>query len=112
MDVEDVNVSVELSLNSFYLLLVSFCVYRLEQEKSALQKKLKARGVTADQVVGVRSTEMEKEMEELKKRNSDLETEILTIKYLSGCSNVLTCRLHLGGHVYSFLGFVFVSFSS
>ncbi|XP_039882442.1 centrosomal protein of 290 kDa isoform X3 [Simochromis diagramma] len=53
---------------------------RLEQEKSALQKKLKARGVTADQVVGVRSTEMEKEMEELKKRNSDLETEILTIK--------------------------------
>uniref|UniRef100_A0AAX7U210 Centrosomal protein of 290kDa coiled-coil region domain-containing protein n=1 Tax=Astatotilapia calliptera TaxID=8154 RepID=A0AAX7U210_ASTCA len=55
---------------------------RLEQEKSALQKKLKARGVTADQVVGVRSTEMEKEMEELKKRNSDLETEILTIKYL------------------------------
>uniref|UniRef100_A0A3B4G126 Centrosomal protein 290 n=1 Tax=Pundamilia nyererei TaxID=303518 RepID=A0A3B4G126_9CICH len=39
-----------------------------------------ARGVTADQVVGVRSTEMEKEMQELKKRNSDLETEILTIK--------------------------------
>ncbi|XP_058500486.1 centrosomal protein of 290 kDa isoform X2 [Solea solea] len=53
---------------------------RLEQEKVALQKKLKARGVTADQVVGVRSTEMEKEMEELKKKNSDLETEILTIK--------------------------------
>lgn len=108
MDVEDVSVSVELSLNSFYLLLVSFCVYRLEQEKSALQKKLKARGVTADQVVGVRSTEMEKEMEELKKKNSDLETEILTIKY----SNVLTCRLHLGGHVDSFLGFGFISFSS
>ncbi|XP_037623210.1 centrosomal protein of 290 kDa isoform X2 [Sebastes umbrosus] len=53
---------------------------RLEQEKSALQKKLKGRGVTADQVVGVRSTEMEKEMEELKKKNSDLETQILTIK--------------------------------
>ncbi|XP_044048406.1 centrosomal protein of 290 kDa isoform X10 [Siniperca chuatsi] len=53
---------------------------RLEQEKSALQKKLKARGVTADQVVGVRSTEIEKEMEELKKKNSDLETQILTIK--------------------------------
>ncbi|XP_030587745.1 centrosomal protein of 290 kDa [Archocentrus centrarchus] len=53
---------------------------RLEQEKSALQKKLKARGVTADQVVGVRSTEMEEEMEELKKKNSKLETEILTIK--------------------------------
>ncbi|XP_070686542.1 centrosomal protein of 290 kDa [Pempheris klunzingeri] len=53
---------------------------RLEQEKSALQKKLKARGVTADQVVGVRSTEMEKEMEELKKKNSDLQTQILTIR--------------------------------
>ncbi|KAM7003571.1 centrosomal protein of 290 kDa [Tautogolabrus adspersus] len=53
---------------------------RLEQEKSALQKKLKARGVTVDQVVGVRSAEMEKEVEELKKKNSELETEILTIK--------------------------------
>ncbi|XP_076589766.1 centrosomal protein of 290 kDa isoform X3 [Chaetodon auriga] len=53
---------------------------RLEQEKSALQKKLKARGVTADQVVGVRSSEMEKEMEELKKKNSELETQILSIK--------------------------------
>nr|XP_019934440.1 PREDICTED: centrosomal protein of 290 kDa isoform X1 [Paralichthys olivaceus] len=53
---------------------------RLEQEKGALQKKLKARGVTADQVVGVRATEMEKELEELKKKNSDLETQILTIK--------------------------------
>lgn len=55
-------------------------VCRLEQEKSALQKKLKARGVTADQVVGVRSTQMEKEIEELKKKNSDLETQIITIK--------------------------------
>ncbi|XP_034443047.1 centrosomal protein of 290 kDa isoform X2 [Hippoglossus hippoglossus] len=53
---------------------------RLEQEKGALQKKLKARGVTADQVVGVRATEMEKELEELKKKNVDLETQILTIK--------------------------------
>ncbi|XP_078112646.1 centrosomal protein of 290 kDa [Sander vitreus] len=53
---------------------------RLEQEKSALQKKLKGRGVTADQVVGVRSAELEKEMEELKKKNSDLEIQILTIK--------------------------------
>uniref|UniRef100_A0A8C5E5P2 Centrosomal protein of 290kDa coiled-coil region domain-containing protein n=1 Tax=Gouania willdenowi TaxID=441366 RepID=A0A8C5E5P2_GOUWI len=44
---------------------------RLEQEKSALQKKLKCRGVTADQVMGVRSTEMEKELEQLKKRNSE-----------------------------------------
>uniref|UniRef100_A0A8C7Z4M8 Centrosomal protein 290 n=1 Tax=Oryzias sinensis TaxID=183150 RepID=A0A8C7Z4M8_9TELE len=49
---------------------------RLEQEKAALQKKLKARGVTADQVVGVRFTELEKETEELKKKNSELETEL------------------------------------
>ncbi|XP_063768066.1 centrosomal protein of 290 kDa isoform X3 [Eleginops maclovinus] len=53
---------------------------RLEQEKSALLKKLKGRGVTADHVVGVRTTEHEKEMEELKKKNSELETQILTIK--------------------------------
>ncbi|XP_008289537.1 centrosomal protein of 290 kDa [Stegastes partitus] len=53
---------------------------RLEQEKSALQKKLKARGVTADRVVGVRSTEMEEEMEGLKKNNSELEAKILTIR--------------------------------
>ncbi|XP_072242523.1 centrosomal protein of 290 kDa isoform X1 [Leuresthes tenuis] len=53
---------------------------RLEQEKGALQKKLKLRGVTADQVVGLRSTEMETEIEELKKNNSELEMEILTIK--------------------------------
>lgn len=62
---------------------------RLEQEKGALQKKLKARGVTVDQVVGVRSTEMEKEMEELKKKNSELETQILTIKYLSAFCSAL-----------------------
>ncbi|KAM8750943.1 centrosomal protein of 290 kDa isoform 7-T7 [Acanthopagrus schlegelii] len=53
---------------------------RLEQEKNALQKKLKARGVTADQVVVVRANEMEKEIEELKKKNSDLESQILIIK--------------------------------
>lgn len=56
------------------------CVCRLEQEKNALQKKLKARGVTADQVVVVRANEMEKEIEELKKKNSDLESQILIIK--------------------------------
>ncbi|KAL3061051.1 hypothetical protein OYC64_009289 [Pagothenia borchgrevinki] len=53
---------------------------RLEQEKSSLLRKMKGRGVTADLVVGVRSAEMETELEELKNRNSELETQILTIK--------------------------------
>ncbi|XP_034072286.1 LOW QUALITY PROTEIN: centrosomal protein of 290 kDa [Gymnodraco acuticeps] len=53
---------------------------RLEQEKSALARKMKGRGVTADLVVGVRNAEMETELEELKNRNSELERQILTIK--------------------------------
>ncbi|XP_068458715.1 centrosomal protein of 290 kDa [Clinocottus analis] len=53
---------------------------RLEQEKSSLQRKLKSRGVTADQVVGVRSSQMEKQLEELRDKNSELETQILSIK--------------------------------
>ncbi|XP_058842269.1 centrosomal protein of 290 kDa isoform X2 [Acipenser ruthenus] len=53
---------------------------RLEQEKASLQKKIKARGVTVDQVVGVRTLESEKEIEELKRRNSELENHIVTIK--------------------------------
>lgn len=57
------------------------CAHRLEQEKSSLQKKLRGRGVTADQVVGARSAEMEMESEELRRKNSALETQILTIKY-------------------------------
>lgn len=57
-----------------------FFLSRLEQEKVALLKKLKARGVTADHVIGVRSAETEKELEELKRRNAELETQIVTIK--------------------------------
>uniref|UniRef100_A0A1A8F9Y7 Centrosomal protein 290 n=1 Tax=Nothobranchius korthausae TaxID=1143690 RepID=A0A1A8F9Y7_9TELE len=53
---------------------------RLEQEKAALQKKLKARGVTVDPLVGVRSTEMERELEDLRRKNSELETQITTLK--------------------------------
>ncbi|XP_061576889.1 centrosomal protein of 290 kDa isoform X2 [Cololabis saira] len=53
---------------------------RLEQERAALQRKLKARGVTADQVVGVRTTETEKEVEELRSRNSELQSQIAAIK--------------------------------
>ncbi|NWS75767.1 CE290 protein, partial [Crotophaga sulcirostris] len=49
---------------------------KAEKEKSALQKKLKPTGVTADRVVGIRASEPEKELEELRKRNLDLENEI------------------------------------
>ncbi|XP_053487466.1 centrosomal protein of 290 kDa isoform X3 [Ictalurus furcatus] len=54
---------------------------RLEQEKLSLQRKLKSRGVTADQVVGTRATlEADKEIEELRKRNCELEQQIEIIK--------------------------------
>ncbi|XP_046705257.1 centrosomal protein of 290 kDa isoform X3 [Silurus meridionalis] len=54
---------------------------RLEQEKLGLQRKLKSRGVTVDQVVGTRATfEADHEIEELKKRNRELEEQIKIIK--------------------------------
>ncbi|KAM9293690.1 centrosomal protein of 290 kDa [Morus bassanus] len=49
---------------------------KTEKEKIALQKKLKITGVTVDRVVGVRASETEKELEELRKRNLDLENEV------------------------------------
>uniref|UniRef100_W5KWW2 Centrosomal protein 290 n=1 Tax=Astyanax mexicanus TaxID=7994 RepID=W5KWW2_ASTMX len=53
---------------------------RLEQEKAGLQKKLKSRGVTADQVVGARTVETDKEIESLKNRNCELEQQIEIMK--------------------------------
>lgn len=53
---------------------------RLEQEKAAMLKKLKARGVTADQVVALRSTQVEQEMEELRRKNVELEMQIHSIR--------------------------------
>ncbi|XP_069620487.1 centrosomal protein of 290 kDa isoform X1 [Ranitomeya imitator] len=53
---------------------------KADQEKIVLQKKLKSRGVTADQVVGVRAVESEKEIEELRKKNTELENEISYMK--------------------------------
>ncbi|XP_072291649.1 centrosomal protein of 290 kDa [Eucyclogobius newberryi] len=53
---------------------------RLEQEKVALLKKLKARGVTVDHVVGVRSEEVETELQELKEKNRELERRIDNIR--------------------------------
>ncbi|NWR61968.1 CE290 protein, partial [Bucorvus abyssinicus] len=49
---------------------------KTEKERLALQKKLKTAGVTVDHVVGVRALETENELEELRKRNLDLENEV------------------------------------
>ncbi|XP_044136426.1 centrosomal protein of 290 kDa [Bufo gargarizans] len=51
-----------------------------DQEKIVLQKRLKSRGVTVDQVVGVRAVESEREIEELRKKNVELENEISYMK--------------------------------
>ncbi|XP_062838859.1 centrosomal protein of 290 kDa isoform X2 [Anolis carolinensis] len=53
---------------------------KADKEKLALQKKLKSCGVTVDQVVGVRVSESERELEELRKRNMDLENEMVHLK--------------------------------
>lgn len=50
--------------------------HRADKEKLTLQRKLKTTGITVDQVMGVRALESEKELEELKKRNLDLENDI------------------------------------
>ncbi|XP_041873533.1 centrosomal protein of 290 kDa isoform X1 [Corvus kubaryi] len=55
---------------------------KTEKEKIALQKKLKTTGVTVDRVIGVRATETEKEVEELRKRNLELENEVAHMKTL------------------------------
>lgn len=64
----------------YYFNDVSVIYYRADKEKLALQKKLKNSGVTVDQVVGVRASESEQELEELRKRNMDLENEITHLK--------------------------------
>ncbi|XP_062348044.1 centrosomal protein of 290 kDa isoform X5 [Cinclus cinclus] len=55
---------------------------KTEKEKIALQKKLKTTGVTVDRVVGVRATETEKEVEELRKQNLELENEVAHMRTL------------------------------
>ncbi|XP_077568457.1 centrosomal protein of 290 kDa-like isoform X2 [Stigmatopora nigra] len=60
---------------------------RLERERNILQRKTKARGVTADQVAGARRDEMEKEIQELTKKNADLETHLITIKQQQALSH-------------------------
>ncbi|XP_051917156.1 centrosomal protein of 290 kDa-like isoform X2 [Hippocampus zosterae] len=53
---------------------------RLERERNILLKKTKARGVTADQVAGVRRDELDKDLEELRKKNAELESQLNAIK--------------------------------
>ncbi|XP_048214558.1 centrosomal protein of 290 kDa isoform X3 [Perognathus longimembris pacificus] len=53
---------------------------KADKEKLILQRKLKTTGMTVDQVLGVRALESEKELEELKKRNLDLENDILHLR--------------------------------
>uniref|UniRef100_A0AAV2KXG4 Centrosomal protein of 290kDa coiled-coil region domain-containing protein n=1 Tax=Knipowitschia caucasica TaxID=637954 RepID=A0AAV2KXG4_KNICA len=53
---------------------------RLEQEKASLLKKLKSRGLTVDQVVGIQTEEREAELLELKQRNRELEATIGNIR--------------------------------
>ncbi|NXY64641.1 CE290 protein, partial [Callaeas wilsoni] len=55
---------------------------KTEKEKIVLQKKLKTTGVTVDRVVAVRATETEKEVEELRKRNLELENEVAHMRTL------------------------------
>ncbi|XP_048357510.1 centrosomal protein of 290 kDa [Sphaerodactylus townsendi] len=53
---------------------------KADKEKIVLQRKLKSTGVTVDHVIGVRASESERELEELQKRNIDLENEIAYLK--------------------------------
>ncbi|XP_063502611.1 centrosomal protein of 290 kDa isoform X8 [Pongo pygmaeus] len=53
---------------------------KADKEKLTLQRKLKTTGMTVDQVLGIRALESEKELEELKKRNLDLENDILYMR--------------------------------
>ncbi|XP_046890019.1 centrosomal protein of 290 kDa isoform X2 [Hypomesus transpacificus] len=54
---------------------------RVDQEKASLLRKLKGRvAVTADQVVGARHLEAENEAEELRRRNAELERDLLSVR--------------------------------
>uniref|UniRef100_H3A222 Centrosomal protein 290 n=1 Tax=Latimeria chalumnae TaxID=7897 RepID=H3A222_LATCH len=53
---------------------------KVDQEKLSLQKKLKTHGVTVDQVVGVRTLESHREIEELRERNMELENKISVMR--------------------------------
>ncbi|XP_069760408.1 centrosomal protein of 290 kDa isoform X1 [Narcine bancroftii] len=49
---------------------------KVDQEKAYLQRKLRARGITVDQVIGVRTMECDREIEDLKRKNAELQDQI------------------------------------
>ncbi|KAM6290371.1 centrosomal protein of 290 kDa [Porphyrio hochstetteri] len=53
---------------------------KTEKEKVVLQKKLKISAASVDHVVGARDSETDKELEELRKRNLDLENEVAHLR--------------------------------
>lgn len=62
--------------SELYIFMIYIKSHRADKEKLTLQRKLKTTGITVDQVMGARALESEKELEELKKRNLDLENDI------------------------------------
>ncbi|XP_078075740.1 centrosomal protein of 290 kDa isoform X3 [Mustelus asterias] len=53
---------------------------KADQERAFLQKKLKARGITADQVIGVRTMEVDREIEDLRRKNAELQDQIASMR--------------------------------
>ncbi|XP_038636318.1 centrosomal protein of 290 kDa isoform X3 [Scyliorhinus canicula] len=53
---------------------------KADQERAFLQKKLKARGITADHVIGVRTMECDREMEDLRRKNTELQDQIASMR--------------------------------
>lgn len=62
--------------SELHIFMIYIKSHRADKEKLTLQRKLKTTGITVDQVMGARALESEKELEELKKRNLDLENDI------------------------------------
>uniref|UniRef100_UPI00398E9C35 centrosomal protein of 290 kDa isoform X2 n=1 Tax=Pristiophorus japonicus TaxID=55135 RepID=UPI00398E9C35 len=53
---------------------------KADQERACLQKKLKARGITVDQVIGVRTMESDREIEDLRRKNTELQDQIASMR--------------------------------
>ncbi|XP_062914429.1 centrosomal protein of 290 kDa isoform X2 [Mobula hypostoma] len=53
---------------------------KVDHEKTCLQRKLKARGITVDQVVGVRTMESDREIEDLRRKNVELQDQMENLR--------------------------------